>query len=72
MLFSTTSPTASASAAAVSRERWSLRELGRRGWGEERGGMDGKGRGERERWERGEGEVGEGEGKEKLAMVSLV
>ena len=65
MLFSTTSPTASASAAAVSRERWSLRELGRRGWGEERGGMDGKGRG-------GEGEVGEGEGREKLAMVSLV
>ena len=45
MLFSTTSPTASASAAAVSRERWSLRELGRRGWGEERGGRGGRGGG---------------------------
>ena len=57
MLFSTTSPTASASAAAVSRERWSLMELGgRKGKGE----MGGKG---------GEG-GGEGEGKERLAMVS--
>ena len=38
MLFSTKSPTARASAAMLSRERWSLMELGGGGGGEGRGG----------------------------------